>query len=720
MTAVEGPAALSWRDLARIGLERLDSANPRRVSALAELGVEHVGDLLTYYPRRYLDRSREAVVGELQVGEDAMVLATVETVRAAAGRTRRARVEVRVSDREGVPLRCVFFNQPWRAKQLRPEMQAVLYGRLDVYRGALQMTNPVVDLVGNRTGGIFAVYPLSAKAAIGTWEIADMVGEALRRCERRGIADPVPAGLLAEHRLCGRSEALRLIHNPLSSADARRARKRLVFDELLRMQVVLIRRKRERQRAREGIAHEPDRALLERFERRLPFELTAAQSRTVEEILTDLPEPWPMHRLLQGEVGSGKTVVALMAMLAVVCGGRQAALMAPTEVLAEQHYLELSELLREFDSAGSGLGAGAGRLGLGGLPPVSLELLTGRIRAKARERILAGLATGDVHMVVGTHALISEGVAFDSLGLAVVDEQHRFGVEQRAALGARGASGGLPDVLVMTATPIPRTAAMTVYGDLDVSRLDELPTGRAGVTTAAVTESLQQPAVWERLRTEVAAGRQAYVVCPLIEESDKVEAAGAEATYEELRAGELAGLRVGLLHGRLPASAREPLMASFRRGELDVLVATTVIEVGVDVANATVMVILGADRFGIAQLHQLRGRVGRGSQPGWCFLVSENPSPLAQSRLQALVDSSDGFELSEIDLDLRGEGTIMDSRQTGRSDLKLASLRRDRDWVPKARRAAEAIVAGDGPGPALADEIELLLSDADVDYFDKS
>ena len=719
---VEGPAPLTWRDLAGIGLERLKSGGKRRVQALGELGAAHLGDLLTYYPRRYLDRSREATVTELRAGEDATVLATVEKVRAVPGRNRRGRVEVVVRDRDATGLHCVFFNQPWRAKQLREGMQALLYGRLEVYRGAVQMTNPVVDLVGDRTGGIFAVYPLSAKAPITTWEIADMVAEALRRCEPRGIADPVPPELLVAHGLCGRHEALRLIHNPESFADVTRGRNRLVFDELLRMQVVLVQRKRRRQLAGEGIAHAVDRALLERFGQRLPFALTGAQDRTVAEILADLAQPWPMHRLLQGEVGSGKTVVALMAMLAVVCGGRQAALMAPTEVLAEQHHLGLSELLSSLEGAGGagGFGSAGGRLALGGLPPVSLELLTGRTRASGRERILGGLASGDIPMVVGTHALISEGVRFSSLGLAVIDEQHRFGVEQRAALRARGAPEGLPDVLVMTATPIPRTAAMTVYGDLDVSRLDELPAGRAGVTTAAVTEALQEAAVWERLRSEVAAGRQAYVVCPLIEESDKVEAAAAEATYDELRAGELADLRVGLLHGRLPASAREPVMAAFRRGELDVLVATTVIEVGVDVANATVMVILGADRFGIAQLHQLRGRVGRGSQPGWCFLVSEDPPVGAQSRLQALVDSSDGFELSEIDLDLRGEGTLMDSRQTGRSELKLASLRRDRDWVPKARQAAEAICDAGGPGEVLADEIALLLSDADIDYFDKS
>ena len=712
-------APLTWRDLAGIPLERLRCANRRRVSALAELEVTQLGELLTYYPRRYLDRSREATVTELRKGEDAMVLATIERVTAVPGRNRRSRVEVLVSDRDGTRLRCVFFNQPWRSKQLREGMQAVLFGRLDVFRGTVQMTNPVVDLVGDRTGGIFAVYPLSARAAITTWEIADLVAEALRRCERRGIADPVLPAVRRDHGLCGREEALRLIHSPGSFADVSRARTRLVFDELLRMQIVLVARKRDRRLAGEGIAHRVDQALLGSFRERLPFEMTAAQSRAVDEILRDLAQLWPMHRLLQGEVGSGKTVVALSAMLAVVSAGHQAALMAPTEVLAEQHYLGLRELLGSLDRADDSLGADDGRLPIGDFSN-SLELLTGGIRAAARSRILADLASGNLPMVVGTHALIGEEVQFRSLGLAVVDEQHRFGVEQRASLRDRGATEGLPDVLIMTATPIPRTAAMTVYGDLDVSHLDELPAGRAPVTTEAITGAGEQPAVWERLRSEVGAGRQAYVVCPLIDESEKVAAAGAEATYAELRDGALADLRVGLLHGRLPASEREPIMASFRDGELDVLVATTVIEVGVDVANATVMVILGADRFGIAQLHQLRGRVGRGSAPGWCFLISDDPAPAARSRLAALTEISDGFELSEIDLDLRGEGTLMDSRQTGRSDLKLASLRRDREWVPKARRAARQIVDGGGPEAALADEIELLLGDAAIDYFDKS
>ena len=716
-------AALTWEDLAEIPLERLRNAGGRRIEALEELQVTNLLDLLTYYPRRYIDRSREATVSELGSGEDAMVVATVEKVFSISGRNRRQRVEVTVCDREGARLRCVFFNQPWRKRQLAEGMEAVLFGRLEVYRGAPQMTNPVVDLVGDRTGGIFGVYRLSSKAPITTWEIARMVGEALRRCEHRGIADTVPRPLLAHHGLCGRFEALRLIHNPESLADVARARTRLVFDELLRMQVVLLRRKRERERAGDGIAHPVDRARLEAFGERLPFELTAAQRRAVGEILADLEKAWPMHRLLQGEVGSGKTVVALVAMLAVgvAGGGRQAALMAPTEVLAEQHYLGLNELLAALEGAGAAKETtSGGRLALGGLPPVSLQLLTSRTRAAARQRVLDGLATGEVDLVVGTHALIGEEVTFRSLGLAVVDEQHRFGVEQRASLRARSADDPLPDMLFMTATPIPRTTAMTVYGDLEVSQLDELPAGRAGVSTVAVTGPPEQADVWERLRTEVAGGRQAYVVCPLIEESERIDATAAEAVYAGLQAGELAGLRLGLLHGRLPAGERGQIMATFRSGGVDVLVATTVIEVGVDVANATVMVILGADRFGMAQLHQLRGRVGRGSQPGWCFLVSENPPATALQRMQALVDSTDGFELSEIDLELRGEGTLMDSRQTGRSDLKLASLRRDRDWVGKARWAAAEIVDGGGPTEALAAEIGFLLSDADVDYFDKS
>jgi ATP-dependent DNA helicase RecG len=457
--------------------------------------------------------------------------------------------------------------------------------------------------------------------------------------------------------------------------------------------------------------------LVARFHERLPFPLTDAQRRAITEIEADLAAPHPMHRLLQGDVGSGKTVVAVSALLVAVRSGHQGALMAPTEVLAEQHHAGIRALLEGFtlDDGGSSLF---------GERPLRVELLTNRTTAAERRRILEGLAAGDVDLAIGTHALIQDAVDFRSLGVVVIDEQHRFGVEQRAALRAKSRDGATPDVLVMTATPIPRTAAMTVYGDLDVSVLDELPPGRTPITTRWVTSDREDEA-WEQVRAEVAAGRQAYVVCPLIEESEKLDAQSAEATFARLRApgGALADLSVGLLHGRLPSAEKDAVMAAFRARELAVIVATTVIEVGVDVPNATVMVILDADRFGIAQLHQLRGRVGRGADRSWCYLVGDGATPDGQARLEALVRSTDGFELAEVDLDLRGEGTLMGERQKGRNDLKLASLRRDREWVVHARRDAFELVGSDPSlrdHPELAAEIDLLLGEDDADFLLKS
>jgi ATP-dependent DNA helicase RecG len=426
-----------------------------------------------------------------------------------------------------------------------------------------------------------------------------------------------------------------------------------------------------------------------------------------------------MHRLLQGDVGAGKTLVAVAAMLTAVEGGHQAALMAPTEVLAEQHDLGIRALLEGFVVPDAATLMGERELRVG--------LFTSRNTAAERRRMLAELAAGSIDIAVGTHALISEGVDFASLGVVVIDEQHRFGVDQRAALRDKGAGSSIPDVLVMTATPIPRTAAMTVYGDLDVSVLDELPPGRTPIETrwiqAAGDDDDGQRVVWEHVRAEVAAGHQAYVVCPLIDESEKLEVASAEATHDRLTAGELSGLAVGLLHGRMASADKEEVMDRFRSGELEVLVSTTVIEVGVDVPNASVMVILDADRFGIAQLHQLRGRVGRGAAVSTCYLVGEGTTPDGEARLSALVASTDGFELAEVDLDLRGEGTIMGERQKGRNDLKLASLRRDREWVAKARDVAFALVDA-SPGlaeyPLLRDELDLLLDDAEADYLLRS
>ncbi|HWW55036.1 MAG TPA: ATP-dependent DNA helicase RecG, partial [Acidimicrobiales bacterium] len=418
-------------------------------------------------------------------------------------------------------------------------------------------------------------------------------------------------------------------------------------------------------------------------------QLTGAQQRAIEEIEADLAGPHPMHRLLQGDVGSGKTLVAVSALLVAVEGGLQGAFMAPTEVLAEQHALSVRAFLDGLTLPDSST--------LMGERPVRVELLTNRTSASDRTKLHAGLQSGDVNVLIGTHALLTEQVAFKALGVVVIDEQHRFGVEQRAALRDKGDGASVPDVLVMTATPIPRTAAMTVYGDLDITTLDELPPGRTPIRTVWARGPLDEAGAWERVREEIAKGHQAYVVCPLVEESERIQARSATEEYERLRQNELAGLDVGLLHGQLPSKEKEATMAAFRAGKLSAVVATTVIEVGVDVPNATVMVILDADRFGLAQLHQLRGRVGRGDAASWCYLLSAADSDEAQARLEAFSTIDDGFELAEKDLALRGEGTVLGARQKGRSDLKLASLRKDRDLVERARAVAFDLVDSD-PG----------------------
>jgi ATP-dependent DNA helicase RecG len=605
----------------------------------------------------------------------------------------------------------VFFNQAWRERQLYPGLQVALFGRAESYRGRLTMTNPVVDLIGDRTGRIVAVYPQSEKAGLTTWEIAGWVETALARSRVRGIADPVPQSVLQRLRLEGREQAIRAIHAPDSMDAQRLARRRLVFDELLRVQLALVLRKRAIEQESVGMSHVVDGELVSRFHEALSFPLTGAQRRVIEQIEADLADARPMHRLLQGDVGAGKTVVAISALLVAVQGGHQGALMAPTEVLAEQHALGVRALLSDLQVPDDAT--------LTGDRPLRVELLTNRTTAAERRRIAAGLADGSVDILIGTHALIQEGVELRSLGVVVIDEQHRFGVEQRAMLRAKGRDGAVPDVLVMTATPIPRTAAMTVYGDLDVSVLDEMPPGRTAIVTKWARGELEAMEVWEDVRAEVASGHQAYVVCPLIDESEKLEVASATETFERLQAGELKGLRLALLHGRLAAAEKASIFEAFRAGEVDVLVATTVIEVGVDVPNATVMVVLDASRFGIAQLHQLRGRVGRGTAESMCWLIDDGAAEGAEARLDALVQTTDGFELAEVDLDLRGEGTIMGERQKGRSDLRLASLRRDREMVATAREVAFEIV--DAPGgiteqPGLADELRLFVGDEEAEF----
>ncbi len=630
-------------------------------------------------------------------------------------------VELTVRDDTG-SLDIVFFNQPWRAKQLEAGTEAIFFGKVKEYRGRRQMANPVVDVIAGataerRTLRILPVYPASAKVGLTSWEIGAFVEEALARAG--DFADPIPEEWRASLDLWGRTESFDAIHRPESFEAKDRAHRRLVFDELFRLQLALVLRRRAFEVNARALHHDVSPrevtggvsdTLVARFLSGLPYELTTAQRRALAVIVADMAGPFPMHRLLQGDVGSGKTVVALAALLAAVQSGHQGALMVPTEVLAEQHFTAVRALLGDLEGPGGMIG---------GL--VRVELLTSKVKGKARTAVLEGLASGDIGIVVGTHALLTEEVAFHSLGCVVIDEQHRFGVEQRATLRAKGADGD-PDLLVMTATPIPRTAAMVIFGDLDLTTLDEMPPGRIPVNTVWLPGDGPADAAWDRVRGEVADGHRAFVVCPLVGESPRVEAKSATEEYERLSANELSGLSVGLMHGQMATAAREEVMERFRAGEVQVLVATTVIEVGVDVPEATVMVIESADRFGIAELHQLRGRVGRGQDASWCYLLGGEDG---NERLAEVAASTDGFALAEADLRIRGEGTLLGARQKGESDLRLASLSDEGDiaLLADAKRAAESIVDAD---PQLAEhedlreDVGLLLSEDEGEYLFKS
>jgi ATP-dependent DNA helicase RecG len=676
--------------------------------------IESVLDLLQHYPRRYHDRTRKAEIAELVQGEEATIVAEVKRVSSRPTRQRKKMVEAVVEDDTGL-LNLVFFNQPWRERQLAVGTEVALYGKLDVFRGKRQLANPVVDVLGRageaKTGVVIPIYPQSGKADVSTREIQRAVAVALDFAG--ALADPLSSELRAELKhLPDRTWSYRHVHQPELARDSREAQRRLRFDEFLRIQLPLVLRKRALESERGGIEHQVDGELITRFLASLPYELTGDQQRALDVIRGELASPVPMHRLLQGEVGSGKTVVAVAALLIAVQGGYQGALMAPTEVLAEQLAAVARDLLDGLSVPSQGT--------LLAERPVGVALLTNRTPAAERRRIAAGLAAGDVDIVVGTHALLYGDAPFTRLGLVVIDEQHRFGVEQRAVLKGKGDE---PDVLVMTATPIPRTAAMLVYGDLDQSELREMPKGRNPVTTSVIgPRPDERAAAYERLRSEVAAGHQAYVVCPLVEGSPKVEAKAATEEAERLAAVELAGLRVGLLHGQMPAAEKEEAMRAFRAGDIDALVATTVIEVGVDVPNATVMIVEDADRFGLSQLHQLRGRVGRGGGEAWCFLFADPSTPDGEARMAAMEESTDGFLLAERDLEIRGSGQVLGERQAGVGDLKLGRLPRDIPYVLKAREVAERILNED-PGlirhRELAEEVEDLLGDS-VEFLFKS
>ncbi len=663
-------------------VETLPGVGPRTGASMRALGVATVGDLLLYRPRRYEAPAPRARIADLLAGQEATIEA--EVVRAAIRPTRRRRltmVEARVRDDSGGIL-AVWFNQSWLADRLRAGMHVRLRGAVE--RGSFVVRDHDLDRSDALTR-VTPVYP--ASEALSSKRIRDLVTRALPHV--LDLPDPLPAGLRARDGLPLRRDAVRVLHAPESAAEAERGRRRLAFEELLALQLGLLRRRSEGA----GVAAPslgPPGELAARYRDALPFTLTPSQEAVIAEIDRDLAGTEPMERLLQGDVGSGKTVVALYALVRAVENGYQGALMAPTETLAEQHFLTIDGICTEL-----------------GVP---CRLLTSSVSAAEQAATRRSLAGAEPGIVLGTHALIQHGVELSSVGVAVVDEQHRFGVEQRAALvGDRS-----PHRLHMTATPIPRTLALTVYGDLAVSEIQRPPSGRRPVVTGWITHERSSEA-YTRLRRHLANGRQAYVVCPLVSPSEAIEARAAEAEAKRLQEAELADFRVGCLHGQLRTAERRRTMEAFARGELDVLVATTVIEVGVDVPNTTIMIVQEADRFGLAQLHQLRGRVGRGAEQSYCLLVSRPKEELTEAaceRLQALVDTSDGFELAERDLELRREGQLLGTRQTGLSDLRFARLRADRALLERARRHAHELVDSHGP---LDDEVERLFGDVPVE-----
>ena len=757
MSTATGPVAQTWRtDTFRRLTERLDRVlGDKTAKQFEPLKVRTVRDLMHHLPRRYFSAAELSDLSVLQPEQEVAVVAEVVECRAhnmPSGSYRTAkkpRLEARITDHRG-SLTLTFFGQPrvityWQ-NQLTPGARGIFAGKVREFNNALQLAHPdfvIVDEDGRMIGGaqrnaamtsavsapLIGLYPQTGK--LRTWTIAECARLALETLE--DLEDPLPAWLRAEAEVIELLPALRALHQPASRDEIDEGRDRLRFDEAFALQLTMARRRADA--AAHGAVPRPRRPgrLLDAFDARLPFTLTAGQLEVGAEIEHELALDRPMQRLLQGEVGSGKTLVALRAMLTVVDAGGQAALLAPTEVLAAQHHRTITRMLGDLAQGGM----------LGGAEHATrVTLLTGSMTAAQKREALLQAASGEAGVVVGTHALLSTGVQFAELGLVVVDEQHRFGVEQRAALAAKATAR--PHVLVMTATPIPRSVAMTVFGDLETSVLREVPAGRADVGTVVV-DSRRNPGwvdrAWSRVAEEVGAGRQAYVVCARISSTESAgrpgedevlddgteplpPAAAVEDLYAELSAGPLTGVRVEVLHGKLPAEDKDAVMRRFAAGETDVLVATTVIEVGVDVPNAAVMVICDADRFGISQLHQLRGRIGRGEHPGVCLLLTAAPDgSLARERLDAVARTRDGFALAEVDLEQRREGDVLGASQSGhRSSLRLLRVLDDADAIAHARDLAERCVAADPQlaDPGLADTVELMERQAAGDWLERT
>lgn len=699
----------------------------------SELGHQTVGDLLHHYPRRYVKRGELTNIAELREGEEATVLAKVHSVKKRRAQSRNSViVEVIIEDNQGVKMSLTFFNQAWREREMRIGRQGLFAGKIGTFKGVRQLAHPelewlpgdsdVEDAIEAFADRYIAIYPATAKFA--SWKIAKAIEIILDSIEE--IPDFLPSDIKERFGLMELTDALQEVHRPKELSSAEKARHRLTFDEAFLLQLTMLKRKEELSKV-QAIARKPNpNGVLQKFDQQLPFELTPGQRAVSEEIFKDIQSEHPMHRLLQGEVGSGKTIVALRAGLSVIDSGAQVALLAPTEVLASQHHQTIIRQLGQLATKGE-LGAPESA--------IKVELLTGSLPAAAKREIHARLQSGEIDLIIGTHALLTETVAFNDLGLVIVDEQHRFGVEQRDTLRAKSKTP--PHLLVMTATPIPRTVAITVFGDLDISTLSELPLGRTPIVTHLVN-SLTKPnymaRVWERIKEEVKEGHQAYVVAPRITGSDAKEDAdmdflfgtesrsmsSVEELASELESGALRELRIATLHGKLSAELKSETMNAFARKQIDVLVSTTVIEVGVDVPNATVMVIMDADRFGISQLHQLRGRVGRGSAAGLCLLITNVPEDsLAYERLTAVANTLDGFELARIDLDQRREGDVLGKNQSGaRSHLKLLRVLRDEEIIGIAREAA-LISLEQGLSSTLEQEIAKLNLQQETEFLDK-
>ncbi|MFZ3062254.1 MAG: ATP-dependent DNA helicase RecG [Actinomycetota bacterium] len=681
----------------------VSGVGPKLALTLNKLGIETAEDLLYYFPRRYLDRSKLLPISGVKEGEEVTVVGVVNEVRKSRSPRRRVRIlSVGIFDGTGY-LYGVWFNQDFHAQRLREGVEVVFSGKVTFSYGQLQMINPSYDILGEadaisrdtvHTARIIPIYP--ATSTLSSNMIRRLTKNLLD--SQPEISDPLPATLRDKYGYFPLQTALYQAHFPDDDISTKRARERLVFDELFTLELGLVLRKRRLEKDERGIQHKTAGLLLDKFFEKLPFSLTESQKRVIREIQEDMARQSPMHRLLQGEVGSGKTVVAVAALLTTVSNGYQGAIMAPTEVLAEQHLLKIGDILPRG---------------------VRVALLTGSTPPKLAEELKVRIKRGEIDIAIGTHALIQEGVKFEKLGLAVVDEQHRFGVRQRINLREKGpasdgtgpASSGaseLPDVLVMTATPIPRTIALTLYGDLDISVLDELPAGRKEIETIVAYQRHRDDA-YDLIRQQVRMGRQAYIVCPLIDESDKLQVKAAVKEAERLKEEVFPDLRVALLHGQMKSAEKEKIMADFRRGDLDILITTTVIEVGIDVPNVTVMLIEDADRFGLSQLHQLRGRIGRGEHKSFCILFADPTTEEAKERMRAIANSKDGFALAEEDLRIRGEGQLFGPRQSGLPDLKIAKLLRDMPVLVKAREEAFRIIEKD---PLLrAPENSLLLEE---------